>query len=247
MSGRDPKRLRWHLHDLDPELEIPAGCARPARLARSARPPPCPRPSRPCRSSSAGSWSALPGARRRVDELEREIAELCGAGRPSCSSCPAVARSPPQSFSARSPGSSASRPAKLAMHTGSAPLPASSGKRQRHRLNRTGNRQLNCALHRIAVTQARIHAPARAYLERKQAEGKSRARPFAASSATSPTSSGVSEHSRDHDRQPRSTLLGFRVDIGATRESDRRPRPGGPEVLELGSCPIPAPARARSC
>jgi transposase len=38
----------------------------------------------------------------------------------------------------------------------------------------TGNRQLNCALHRIAITQARIHPPARAYLERKQAEGKSR-------------------------------------------------------------------------
>jgi transposase len=34
--------------------------------------------------------------------------------------------------------------------------------------------QLNCALHRIAVTQGRIHPPARAYLERKQAEGKSR-------------------------------------------------------------------------
>jgi transposase len=36
------------------------------------------------------------------------------------------------------------------------------------------NRQLNCALHRIAVTQARVHPAARAYLERKQAEGKSR-------------------------------------------------------------------------
>ena len=64
--------------------------------------------------------------------------------------------------------------AKLAKHTGTAPLPASSGELQRHRLNRSGNRQLNCALHRIAVTQARIHPPARAYLERKQAEGKSR-------------------------------------------------------------------------
>lgn len=37
-----------------------------------------------------------------------------------------------------------------------------------------GNRQLNCALHRIAITQSRVHPPARAYLERKQAEGKSR-------------------------------------------------------------------------
>jgi hypothetical protein len=49
----------------------------------------------------------------------------------------------------------------------------SSGKSQRHRLDRGGNRQLNAALYRIAITQSRYPA-ARAYLERKQAEGKSR-------------------------------------------------------------------------
>ena len=64
--------------------------------------------------------------------------------------------------------------AQLARHAGVAPLDASSGKHQRHRLDRGGNRQLNCALHRIAITQGRVHPPARAYLERKQAEGKSR-------------------------------------------------------------------------
>lgn len=64
--------------------------------------------------------------------------------------------------------------AKLARLAGVAPVPASSGSRIRHRLDRGGNRQLNCALHRIAVTQGHIHPPARAYLARKQAEGKSR-------------------------------------------------------------------------
>jgi transposase len=64
--------------------------------------------------------------------------------------------------------------AKLAKHSDTAPLQASFGERQRHRLNRSGNRQLNCTLHRIAVTQARIHPHVRAYLERKQAEGKCR-------------------------------------------------------------------------
>ncbi len=64
--------------------------------------------------------------------------------------------------------------AQLARHAGVAPLDASSGKHQRHRLDRGGNRQLNCALHRIAVTQGRVHPPARAYLERKQNEGKTR-------------------------------------------------------------------------
>jgi transposase len=62
----------------------------------------------------------------------------------------------------------------LEQTAGVAPLDASSGKHQRHRLDRGGNRQLNCALHRIAVTQGRVHAPARAYLERKQSEGKNR-------------------------------------------------------------------------
>src|SRR5207248_2568331 len=61
----------------------------------------------------------------------------------------------------------------LARHSGVAPLEASSGRIQRHRLDRGGNRQLNAALHRIAITQARIHPGARAYLERKRAEGKS--------------------------------------------------------------------------
>ena len=55
-----------------------------------------------------------------------------------------------------------------------APLEASSGKSQRHRLDCGGNRQLNAALYRIAITQARYYPPARAYLERKQAEGKSK-------------------------------------------------------------------------
>src|SRR4051794_38544272 len=62
--------------------------------------------------------------------------------------------------------------AQLAIYAGAAPLDASSGKQVRHRLNRTGNRQLNSALHVIALTQARIYAPAREYLQRRRSEGK---------------------------------------------------------------------------
>jgi transposase len=64
--------------------------------------------------------------------------------------------------------------AALAMHAGAAPLECSSGAWQRHRLSRVGNRQLNAALHRIAVTQLRVHPPAQAYLMRLQAAGKSK-------------------------------------------------------------------------
>ena len=55
-----------------------------------------------------------------------------------------------------------------------APIPASSGGTHRHRLDRGGNRQLNCALHRLAISKGRLDPDSAAYLARKQAEGKSR-------------------------------------------------------------------------
>lgn len=55
---------------------------------------------------------------------------------------------------------------------GVAPIPASSGQTRRMRLNPGGNRQLNRALYGIALTQSVYHEPARAYIARKRAEGK---------------------------------------------------------------------------
>jgi transposase len=63
--------------------------------------------------------------------------------------------------------------AKLARAAGLAPIPVSSGKTNRHRLDRGGNRQINAAIHRVAVTRARYHPETRDYLARKKAEGKS--------------------------------------------------------------------------
>jgi transposase len=62
--------------------------------------------------------------------------------------------------------------AAFAMACGVAPIPASSGNTQRYRLNRGGNRKLNHALYIVALTQSRDHAPARAFIERKRAEGR---------------------------------------------------------------------------
>lgn len=61
----------------------------------------------------------------------------------------------------------------FARHNGSAPVPVWSGNVVRHRLNRGGNRQLNRALWCIAFSQAKTHAPAREFIARKKAEGKS--------------------------------------------------------------------------
>jgi transposase len=63
-------------------------------------------------------------------------------------------------------------PDAFAALAGVAPIPASSGQTQHVRLNRGGNRQLNRALHTIALSQAVHHEPARAYIARKRAEGK---------------------------------------------------------------------------
>jgi transposase len=64
--------------------------------------------------------------------------------------------------------------AQLAADAGVAPLEASSAGRVRHRLNRGGNRRLNAILYRIALTQAHYAPNARAYLDRRVAEGKPR-------------------------------------------------------------------------
>ena len=64
--------------------------------------------------------------------------------------------------------------AAFARLAGVAPIPASSGQTIRYRLDRSGDRQLNRALHQILVTRRRIHPPTIAYIERRISEGKTR-------------------------------------------------------------------------
>ena len=62
--------------------------------------------------------------------------------------------------------------AKLARAAGLAPIPVSSGRTDRHRLDRGGNRQINAAIHRVAVTRARCHPETIEFIARKKTEGK---------------------------------------------------------------------------
>jgi transposase len=57
---------------------------------------------------------------------------------------------------------------------GACPIPASSGKTVRHRLNRGGHRSANAALHRIVIVRMKYHEPTRNYVTRRIAEGKSK-------------------------------------------------------------------------
>ena len=172
---RCQQRLRWHLHELDPTLAVPLGALDRAvwldRLGRQL--------ARREQTTQVRIARDLLGRcrtlTRSIVELDRELhtrtqtlaprlLQLAGCG-PLSAAKLLCEIGPIDRFPSD---------AQLARHAGVAPLDASSGKHQRHRLDRGGNRQLNCALHRIAITQGRVHPPARAYLERKQAEGKTR-------------------------------------------------------------------------
>lgn len=63
---------------------------------------------------------------------------------------------------------------KMAAWAGTAPLDASSGRQQHHRLNPGGNRQANRAIHTIVITQLHHHGPAHTYITRRISEGKTK-------------------------------------------------------------------------
>jgi len=172
---RAQQRLRWHLHQLDPALLVPAKALdRPLHLDRvgrwlARRPPEVQvRVARElvvrCRQLT-----------RTIVELDRELERRTAETAPALLELPGCgALTAAKLLAEIGPIDRFQTDAQLARHGGVAPLEASSGRVQRHRLDRGGNRQLNCALYRIAITQARYHPAARAYVERKQAEGKSR-------------------------------------------------------------------------
>jgi len=173
---RSGNRLRWRLHDLECELEIPPGALdRYCWLDRLERWLRAFQGERVQASIASELVARCRELTRRSNELERELEALLSDEAEELLCLVGCGTLTAASLIGEVAGVERFRDeGKLAKHTGTAPVPASSGERQRHRLNRSGNRQLNCALHRIALTQARMHPPARAYLERKQAEGKSR-------------------------------------------------------------------------
>jgi transposase len=172
---RCQQRLRWHLHELNPALTVPLGALDRAiwieRLGRQL--------ARREQTTQVRIARDLLGRcrslTRSIAELDRELQTRTQALAPQLLELPGCGPlSAAKLLCEIGPIDRFPSDAQLARHAGVAPLDASSGKHQRHRLDRGGNRQLNCALHRIAVTQGRVHAPARAYLERKQSEGKTR-------------------------------------------------------------------------
>jgi transposase len=169
------QRLRWHLHQLDPTYEVPLRMlARSLHLERVSRW--LARQAQELQVQLARELVArCRSLNREIAELDQQLEQRTATLAPALLELPGCGAITAAKLLAEiGPVGRFTSDAQLARHSGVAPLEASSGRIQRHRLDRGGNRQLNSALYRIAITQARVHEPARAYLERKRAEGKSR-------------------------------------------------------------------------
>jgi transposase len=170
-------RLRWHLLAIDPELEAqlrPAALEGPQTRAKIAR-----------RLGQLGHSTQVRIAKtmlKRIAELTREERQL------QTELTELIQRYSPQLLAEHGCGTITAailightagarrfaNEAAFARHAGTAPIPASSGNVHRYRLHRGGDRQLNRALHIIALSRARTETSTRAYLDRKATEGKTK-------------------------------------------------------------------------
>ena len=166
-------RLRWFLHELDPSWEPKARSldristlqqvfiriaeteGTVARLAREL-------------------VERIRVITLDIDELTKQIAALVAAMAPTLLAVPGCGALTAAKILGETAGVDRfkSKDA-FARHNGTAPMPVWSSNRARHRLSRTGNRQLNAALHRMALTQAHWHPPAKAMMQRRKANGDS--------------------------------------------------------------------------
>ncbi len=166
-------RLRWHLHELDPGWEpksrsldristLDAVAARIQNLdgtvARLAR----------------GLVDRSRELTLQIKDLTTEITVLVSTMAPALIAIPGCGAITAAKILGETAGVDRfrSRDA-FARHNGTAPMPVWSSNKARHRLSRTGNRQLNAALHRIALTQAHWHEPAKLMMQRRKAGGDS--------------------------------------------------------------------------
>jgi transposase len=172
-NTRYQRRLRQHVHEIDPDL-APAlrGLNSQTNLDRLARQ----LANRPQTAQVAIARELIRRIRelaKRTRQLHTEITRLVQARCPQLLEIEGCGPITAARIYAEVDGIDRFKNERhLASYAGIAPLDASSGRQQRHRLNRTGNRRLNRALHTIAVTQLRIHPPARAYIARRITEGK---------------------------------------------------------------------------
>lgn len=182
-----PDGLRAQLERLDGTRLIET-CARlrPVRHAPAVPSPFAKRPPRPGRLAdpAAATKRALASIAGRIQTLNAELADLddelhvlltplaptllalMGVGLDVAGQLLATAGDNPHRLR---------HEAAFAHLCGAAPIPASSGKTTRHRLNRGGDRAANAALYRIAICRLRWDPATRAYVERRTKQGRTKA------------------------------------------------------------------------
>lgn len=168
-------RLRWHLHELDPELKIkPRGLklhhvvatvtafldGRHELLAEIAR----------------EHVERIAQLNARIGELERQITRDVAHIAPALLAIYGCGALTAAKIIGETAGANRFRSkSAYARWNGTAPIPAWTGNATRFRLNRGGNRQVNAALHRIAITQARGPSPGNTYLAKRINNGNTKA------------------------------------------------------------------------
>jgi transposase len=167
-------RLRWRLHELEPGYDPPAGSLNRYKTLDGID---------ELLDSHVGVVADL--ARREVtrigdltreaNQLERDITARVAGLVPSLLAVPGCgALSAAKLVGEAADISRFKNRDAYAMWAGTAPIPVWSANNQRFRLNRGGNRQTNAALHRIAITQARMHPAAQAFINRRLQAGSTK-------------------------------------------------------------------------
>lgn len=168
-------QLRWHLHELDPDLALPS------RSLRQANTRACVQDFLDTQEGIVARLARKLVARiadlsEEIKDIEKELKDLVHAQASTLLSLPGCGVLSAAVIIGETAGVHRFRDKDaFARFTGTAPVPVWSGASAgKVRLNRGGNRQMNYALHMIAVTQARGVGPGKAYLAKVEARGKDR-------------------------------------------------------------------------
>ena len=164
-------RLRWHLHELFPGWAIAPKAFRLQHVLAGVE-------ERLADVDGTVACIALELLVRcrelfqRAAELERQIRRIVRQLGPTLLDLPGCGVLTAAKIVGEVAGVARFRSkAAFARWNGTAPIPVWSGNSSRHRLSRSGNRQVNAALHRIAITQWRGLGPGQAYVHRRMAAG----------------------------------------------------------------------------
>lgn len=172
---RQINRLRWHLHELDPEFDVPSkGFAIAKQRARVAR-------FLDDRNGLVAELSRdiltdIDAGSVKIDQLEKRITALVEERYPHLLAIPGCGALTAAKLAGETANVSRFRDQNcFAMNAGVAPIPVWSGRTHgKVRLSRIGNRQLNAALHRIAITQIRLDGLGQSYYRKRLDNGDSK-------------------------------------------------------------------------